>query len=132
MNTEIIEINEIKGNNKQDSFYVSRQEQARKEYERIKELVQNSDPTKIALLDGLIWEAAKTRTQLRELNELAYSTGPIRVSEEKVRNKTMIQTSISGSRIQHRHVQHTNVSTDFLCDSGPLRVNFRIISAKAI
>ena len=82
LNLDLLSNQETAGCDRQDSIYVSRQEQARKEYDRIKGLVENSDPTKIELLDGLLWEAAKARTQLRELNDLAYSTGPIRVSPD--------------------------------------------------
>lgn len=82
LNLDLLSSQEATGCDKKDSIYISRQEQAKNEYERIKGLVENSDPTKIELLDGLIWEAAKARTQLRELNDLAYQTGPLRVNPD--------------------------------------------------
>jgi hypothetical protein len=82
LNLDVLSAGETAGCDRRDSIYISRQEQAKKEYDRIKGLVENSDPQKVELLDGLIWEAAKARAQLRELNDLAYTTGPIRISAE--------------------------------------------------
>ena len=82
LNLDVLLQAETAGCDRRDSIYISRQEQAKTEYERIKGLVENSDPQKVELLDGLIWEAAKARAQLRELNDLAYTTGPIRISAE--------------------------------------------------
>ena len=61
INLDVLTNQETAGSDRRDSIYISRQEQAKNEYERIKGLIQNSDPTKIELLDGLIWEAAKAR-----------------------------------------------------------------------
>lgn len=79
INLDVLTNQETAGSDRRDSIYISRQEQAKNEYDRIRGLIENSDPMKVELLDGLVWEAAKARAQLRELNDLAYSTGPIRV-----------------------------------------------------
>ena len=63
-----------------ESVYTTRAGKVQAEYERMKDLVQVSDPLKVELLEGLMWEAARARIQLQELNEIALSTGPLRVS----------------------------------------------------
>lgn len=48
-----------------------------KEYERIRELFGDCDSNMLELVDGTIWEAAKIRVQLNELNEVARVSGLI-------------------------------------------------------
>lgn len=68
----------------------ARQDKARQEYDRLRGLIENSDPTKVALLDGLLWEAAKARVQLQELGDIADATGPIRVSNTDYRKQAAL------------------------------------------
>lgn len=54
--------------------------EVRKEYERIKELYNGVDEKQLALIDGAIWECAKLRVNLNELNEVAAKSGLVKVN----------------------------------------------------
>lgn len=70
------------------------------EYDRLKGLVQNADPQKVELLDGLLWEAAKTRAQLLELNMIAYATGPLRVSKSNPLKQMTLPVTAELTRVR--------------------------------
>lgn len=53
--------------------------EVKKEYDRIKALFQESDENQLKLIDGAIWEAARLRVELDDLNKIIQKTGLIKV-----------------------------------------------------
>lgn len=49
-----------------------------REYRRIMDLFKDSDAQTLALMDGLIWEAARTRVRLDELDNIAKKSGLVK------------------------------------------------------
>ena len=103
---------------------ISRVEKQKQEYERLKGLIQNSDPVKIELLDGLLREAAKTRVQLDELNSLAVQTGPIRTAPDNPTKQMALPvigelTKVRASyiHIMDRLMKHLDFSDDIKDDT---------------
>lgn len=54
--------------------------EVRKEYERIRELFKDCDENQLQLLDGAIWETARLRVELNDLNKIVVQTGLIKVN----------------------------------------------------
>lgn len=54
--------------------------EVRQEYERIRELFKDCDENQLQLLDGAIWEAARLRVELNDLNKIVVQTGLIKVN----------------------------------------------------
>ncbi|WP_394896286.1 zinc-binding protein [Clostridium paraputrificum] len=49
--------------------------EVQKEYERIKELFSGVDEKQMQLIDGALWEAARLRVELNDLNKIIKETG---------------------------------------------------------
>ena len=49
--------------------------EVQKEYERIKELFAGVDEKQMQLIDGALWEAARLRVELNDLNKIIKETG---------------------------------------------------------
>ncbi|MDF2546135.1 MAG: zinc-binding protein [Anaerosolibacter sp.] len=50
-----------------------------KEYERIKGLFEGIDEKQMALIDGAIWECARLRVELNDLNEVVKKSGLVKI-----------------------------------------------------
>ena len=50
-----------------------------KEYERLKTLFEGVDDIQLKLIDGALWEAARLRVELDNLNEIVKESGLIKV-----------------------------------------------------
>ena len=48
--------------------------EVQKEYERIKELFAGVDEKQMQLIDGALWEAARLRVELNDLNKIIKET----------------------------------------------------------
>ena len=63
------------------------------EYERIKSLFDGIDEKQLALIDGAIWEAARLRVDLNQLNEVKKQSGLIKVDPENPRRQKELPVS---------------------------------------
>lgn len=54
--------------------------EVQKEYERLKELFANCEENQLTLVDGTIWEAARLRVELNNLNKIVAKTGLVKVN----------------------------------------------------
>lgn len=58
--------------------------EVRKEYERIRELFKDCDENQLQLLDGAIWETARLRVELNDLNKIVVQTGLVKVNPKNL------------------------------------------------
>lgn len=56
--------------------------EVRQEYERIKKLFEGVDEKQLELLEGPIWEFARLRVELDQLNNIIKETGHVKVHPE--------------------------------------------------
>lgn len=50
------------------------------EYERLRLLFENADEKQLELIDGAIWETARLRVELNDLNRIVNETGLLKVN----------------------------------------------------
>ena len=58
---------------------MDKQEQINKEYERLLKLFEGADEARMQLLEGQLWEHARMRVQLDELNGIVLQEGLVKV-----------------------------------------------------
>ena len=102
----------------------TRNEKIQAEYRRILSLVENADPTKAKLLDGLILEAARTKIQLDELNRISEISGVVAFnpSNPSIQKTLPVAQELTKTRASYTHImdriaRHLS-STDDLVDGG--------------
>lgn len=74
------------------------------EYDRIKGLFAGTDEGKLALLDGMIWEAARTRVQLDLLAEQAAQTGLVKIHPDDCTKQKELPVSFSLSKTRSTYI----------------------------
>lgn len=69
------------------------QEQVQREHDRLMEIFQGAQESKLSLLDGHIWENARIRVELDRLSGIAASCGLVKVSKTNPLNQR--ETAVS-------------------------------------
>lgn len=76
------------------------------EHDRLMELFKNADETQKSLADGLIWEAAKMRCQMDDMNKLIEQTGYVLVSKTNPARQKELPISRALSKIRANYVSY--------------------------
>lgn len=71
------------------------QQEIKGEHDRLMALFERADDTQKSLADGLVWEAAKMRVQLNEMNKIIEKTGLVRIDP----NNPLRQKELPISRV---------------------------------
>ena len=81
------------------------------EYDRLRKLFEQADENKRNAMDGLIWEAARARVNLDELNKMAMASGLIGVHPERAQLQRSLPVA---SELARARASYTNI-IDKLC-----------------
>lgn len=83
-----------------------RNDKSKQEYERIRDIFQDANEKLLDLLDGVIWEAARCRTELDELQEIAAESGLILVDKKNPRRQKELPVSRQMTRVRASYLNH--------------------------
>jgi len=81
-------------------------EKSKREYDRIRELFREADERTLDLLDGVIWEAARCRTELDELHEISMASGLIMVDQNNPKRQKELPVSRQMTRARASYLNH--------------------------
>lgn len=81
-------------------------DKSKQEYDRIRNIFQDADERLLDLLDGVIWEAARCRAELDELQEIAAASGLILVDRKNPRRQKELPVSRQMTRVRASYLNH--------------------------
>ena len=84
----------------------TKQSEPKQEYERLRALFAEADESRIALADGLLWEAAKMRCQLDTLNEAALTAGLVKVDPSNPARQRELPVSRALTKVRASYVAY--------------------------
>lgn len=76
------------------------------EHDRLLKLFEGADDTQKALADGLIWEAAKMRVQLREMNKVVEKTGFVHIDPKNPLRQKELPISRVMAKVRANYVAY--------------------------
>lgn len=81
-------------------------DKVQREYERIKALFVGADEVRLELADGLLWEAAKIRIQLDNLNDIAERSGLVKIDLDNPTRQKELPVSRSLTKTRANYVSY--------------------------